>query len=168
MVQEYTSKNTSINKNKVPKLFTLIENNFGWREGTTNLDIGGGKYDTATEYLNKFGVQNFIYDKYNRSKDHNTIVEIATRHEKPDTVTISNVLNVIKEKKIRGQVINLARTRVKKGGLIFISVYNSGREGESKKDCWQNAMTIDDYLEEVQAVFPNAFKKYGIIVATRD
>ena len=60
--QEFTSAKTSINKNKVPALFKLAV----FKPDTVNLDYGGGKFDTATEYLKKFNVTNLIYDPYNR------------------------------------------------------------------------------------------------------
>ena len=168
MVQEYTSKNTSINKTKVPALFSTVDKHIGWNPHTINFDIGGGKYDTAKDYLSKRRVRCFIYDKYNRSEPNNRSILKVLSLKKADTATISNVLNVIREKEVRQEVLRLAYDYVKQGGVIFISVYNSGKEGESKPDCWQNAMGIHEYLEEVREVFPTATIMYGIIVAPRD
>ena len=70
--QKITSKDTSINKNVYPAVFNRVKD---WEEGTVNLDIGGGKYDTATDYLENFGVENLIYDPYNRDEEWNKDVE---------------------------------------------------------------------------------------------
>ena len=61
MLQNYTSANTSINSTKVPAVFRKAD----FCKGTVNLDMGGGKYDTATEYLEGKGVENLILDPYN-------------------------------------------------------------------------------------------------------
>ncbi len=68
-MQKYSSKDTSINSAKVPAIFRKID----WTDLTSqkNIDIGGGKYDTATEYLMQYGVSNIIYDPFNRSFNDN-------------------------------------------------------------------------------------------------
>ena len=164
MIQEFSSAATSINSTKIPKLFTLVSKHFGWKRGTINLDLGGGKYDTATNYLKMYHVDNYIWDKYNRSYEHNSEVENKVHLGCADTVTLSNVLNVIKEQEMRAHIILLAWEWVKPNGRIYISVYNSKKEGESKPDCWQNAMTLQEYLKEVKVICPNAVNKHGIIV----
>jgi hypothetical protein len=163
-MQQYTSAATSINKNKVPKLFTVVDKHIGWFRGQINVDIGGGKYDTATQYLWQREVKNYIWDKYNRSWEHNSEIERKVHTGYAHTVTLSNVLNVIKERHVRMGLVLMAWHWVKPGGSIYISVYNSKKEGESKKDCWQNAMTLKDYLKEVQEVCPQAITKHGIII----
>jgi 2-polyprenyl-3-methyl-5-hydroxy-6-metoxy-1,4-benzoquinol methylase len=163
-MQEYTSAATSINKNKVPKLFTVVDKHFGWKPLTINLDLGGGKYDTATEYLAEKDVKNYILDPYNRSEEHNEIVHSLMYYASADTVTISNVLNVVKGSEARYEIILEAWSRVKPGGTIYISVYNSGKAGESKRGCWQNAMTLERYLKEITDARLKAYIKHGIII----
>ena len=164
-MQEYTSAATSINSNKVPKLFTVVDKHIGWFQGQVNIDIGGGKFDTATQYLWQRNVKNYIWDKYNRSYEHNLLVEKEIDNGEAHTVTLSNVLNVIKEKHVRMGLVLTAFRWVRPGGSIYISVYNSKKEGESKSDCWQNAMTLKGYLKEIQQeIYSEAFIKYGIII----
>ena len=66
--QQYSSAATSINSSKLPALFSMVD----FKEGSINLDYGGGRFDNVAEYLkDKYGATNLVYDKYNRSADHN-------------------------------------------------------------------------------------------------
>lgn len=164
-MQNYTSANTSINSTKVPAVFRKVP----WKGGV-NFDLGGGKFDTATEYLERFGVTNLIYDPYNRSLEHNDDVLAKAFAEEVDTCTISNVLNVISEKDARWLLLRLAREALKLGGCCYITVYEGDRSGMgrvTKKDCWQNNLPLREYLSEVREVFPNAHVINGMIVAVK-
>lgn len=158
-----TSANTSINKDRVPAVFTKVGDRFSWRAGGINLDIGGGKYDTATEYLHELGVINIIYDPYNRSEDHNG----RALKKKYDTVTISNVLNVIESELEIYSVLQLAHRVLKKHGTVYITIYNSGKTGISKKDCFQRGVSIDWYVPFVEKFFGDVQKKFGMIIAKK-
>lgn len=70
------SAKTSINKTKIPKLYTAVDKVFGWEKGTTNLDIGAGKYaqETTTPFLYERGVINLTYDPFNLPTDHNKLI----------------------------------------------------------------------------------------------
>ncbi len=147
MKQEFSSKSTSINKNKVPTVFKKII----WKSGSFNLDIGGGRYDTASEYLKSFGAENRIYDKFNRSEAENSFALNKTDY---DTATISNVLNVIKEREIWMDLAELAFDHLKPGGKLYITVYEGDRSSvgrKSKKDCWQNNLLVNDYAPLILA-----------------
>lgn len=89
-MQKYTSANTSINATKLPTTFKK----FSFVTGTRNFDLGGGRFDNATEYLNRLGVENVIYDPFNRSRKHNENA-IKKSYRAFDTCTINNVLNVV-------------------------------------------------------------------------
>ena len=96
MQQEYTSAKTSLKQ--IPAGFKIVDKYFTWYQGTVNLDIGGGKYDLMTEALKEKGVTNLVYDPYNRSMKHNAdVVNTVLRIKGVETVTIFNVLNVIRE-----------------------------------------------------------------------
>ena len=100
--QEYTSANTSINSVKLPAIFSMVN----FKPETINLDYGGGKFDNATTALEGKGVTNLIYDPYNRSSGHNKdVIDTVRKNGGADTVTCSNVLNVIKEPEARKAVI---------------------------------------------------------------
>lgn len=163
-MQEYKSAGTSINSSRVPALFKKVL----WYPNGTNVDIGGGKFETATEYLAKCGVENLIYDPYNRSESHNKSVILKLAFNRADTATLSNVLNVIKEKDKRREVLERAR---KWARMTYITVYEGNRSGigkESKKGCWQENRRLPDYVPEVQEVFVNVEIRNGLIVAWRD
>lgn len=150
MTQQYSSANTSINSTKVPALFRKIR----WQAGTRNLDWGGGKYDTATEYLKELGVVNRIYDPFNRSPAENDAALACTCY---DTATLSNVLNVIAERDVRIAAVAGAMQHLKPGGKLYISVYegnHSGRGRESKPDCWQCSMPLKAYAKELAWLHP--------------
>lgn len=161
MSQKYTSANTSINKTKVPAIFHRIR----WQPGTTNLDWGGGKYDTATEYLKRFQVKNVIYDPFNRSQEENAAALAGTY----DTATLSNVLNVIAEPEIRKEAVLGALGHLKPGGALYISIYegnHSGRGRESKPDCWQCSMPLKAYAQELAWLHPWITR--GIIMIVKE
>lgn len=167
MLQNYTSANTSVNSTKVPAVFRMAD----FREGTLNLDLGGGKYDTATYFLAKRGVVNEIIDPYNRSEAENAIAEWSIEAcGGADTCTISNVLNVINSRNGRISCLMGAWARMKVGGICYITVYEGDRSGvgrETKKDCWQNNKKLKDYYSEVYEVFGNAHILGKMIVAVK-
>lgn len=164
--QEFTSAKTSINKNKVPALFKLAV----FKPDTVNLDYGGGKFDTATEYLKKFNVTNLIYDPYNRTKEHNnSVIEQINENHGADSVTCSNVLNVIKEYEVRQQVLENIKKLVKTNGIVYITVYVGNGTGIGSKTTsgYQLNRRTEEYVEEIKKVFPIVERKGRLIVAIK-
>ena len=138
-----TSANTSINK-RVPALFKKVQ----WKEGTVNLDYGCGKYpEYARDYVTARGVVNMAYDPYNYRKTED--VWFKFRY---DTVTLSNVLNVIESKEARRMVLLTCLDVLKVGGKLYITVYEGDKSGvgrETKKDCWQENRLLKEYAKEI-------------------
>lgn len=166
MKQEYTSAKSSIKQ--IPAGFKIVDRYFGWKPNTINFDIGGGKYDLMKEVLKEKGVTNLIFDPYNRSLEHNNAVLEICRRLGANTVTIFNVLNVIKEHEIQIGVLNLALETLKDGGMVFVrSTYKNPKKvsGVTKSGTFQHYMTQEQYLEIVKEVFPEAKLKHGIIFA---
>lgn len=136
-----------------------------WKPGDINLDYGGGKYEKATMWLLEQGVTNLVYDPFNRSAAHNkTVLELAKDAE---TTTCFNVLNVIKEDKIRKKVIKECKRKNTK--TIYFSVWEGNKSSEGapskgKKRSWQNNRPLKEYLEEVKAVFPSSKIAKGMII----
>lgn len=149
MTQEYTSAKSS--KNKIPSLFKSKEFVIG---KAINFDLGGGKFDTATEYLATRGVKNLVYDPYNRTVEHNTKMLNMALSRPFMTVTCLNVLNVIKEKDVRLEVLKLARN-IARGETIYILVYEGDKSGIGKvtKCGWQQNTITQEYLSEIKLVF---------------
>ena len=170
--QEFTSKKTSINSNKLPAIFGKSNSKYViLGTGTTNLDYGGGRFDNVTEYLSGRGVRNLVYDPYNRTKEHNDdVIRVLQEQGLADTATLSNVLNVIKEQEVRNNVLQNLSKLVKPGGQVYITVYEGtgkGDEGPTSAGYQLNRRT-EDYLDEIQQVFPDAVRHGKLIVATNN
>jgi hypothetical protein len=164
--QKYTSAKTSIKQ--VPAGFNIVDKHFGWQANTVNLDIGGGKYDLMTEELRKKGVENLVYDPFNRSLVHNMkiIYRLELEENDVDTVTMFNLLNVIAEHEIQLNALKMANDTLKKGGMLYVrSTYKNPAKvsGVTKSGTFQHYKTQKEYLEIVREVFPKAELKFGII-----
>jgi len=162
--QEYDSAATSINSNKLPAIYKMVNFN----EGDVVVDFGGGKFDNAVEYIRDKGATLVVYDPYNRSAEHNReVLKILRENGGADAAVNSNVLNVIKEPEARKNVLeNIARI-TKPGAPIYITVYEGkgdGQEGPTKSGYQLNRKTAD-YLEEIQEVFPDATRRGKLITA---
>lgn len=166
--QAITSADTSINKTKLPATFTKPWVVFP--KGGVNVDIGGGRFDNATEHLAKKGVTNHTYDPYNRSQEHNETVVDAVAGGKTDTATVNNVLNVIKEPQARSQVIAQAADAVKPEGVAYFKIYEGSKSGKgsspkSKPDNWQENRKTESYTDEVKAHFQDVQRRGDILIA---
>lgn len=169
--QEYTSAKTSIKQIPQPARRLIKYNELN--EGDINLDIGGGKYDDMTEFFKENGVTNYVYDPFNRSMQHNKMVVSKTKDGQSDSVTIFNVLNVIKEEDVQIKILEQAKNALKEGGKVYIysNYHVKGREpGPIKgRDSYQQNYRLRDILPIVKKVFPNAEinNKLSSIVATK-
>lgn len=147
MAQNYTSANTSINSTKLPMVYTnktAIE----IIKGKKVLDVGGGKFDNAIEYCKTLGTELQVYDKYNRTEEHNSKVLVGQQY---DVAIISNVLNVIDERCSRKDVVQLASVRA---DIVLITVYEGDGTGvgrPTKKDCWQENRKTESYIDEIKS-----------------
>ena len=164
--QEYTSANTSINSAKLPAIFSMVN----FKPETINLDYGGGKFDNATTALEGKGVTNLIYDPYNRSSGHNKdVIDTVRKNGGADTVTCSNVLNVIKEPEARKAVIKNIYSLLKNSGTAYFTVYEGtgkGNEGPTRSGYQLNKKT-GDYVEEISSVFPSVSRHGKLIIASK-
>ena len=147
--QEISSAGTS--QNQVPGLFTK----FGAELGPRNIDIGGGKYNKGTNFLKKkFGIFSRVHDKYNRSAKFNdeTLKEL---YGSADTATVANVLNVIKEKSAREELLEFASKSIKPGGSAYFSIWEKDKSGIGTPTPrgYQNNLPTKAYLEEISKYF---------------
>lgn len=135
-----------------------------------NLDIGGGPFEVGTRLARRNGVENLVHDKGNRTTEHNQAVVARLRGESVDTVTISNVLNVIPERDVRLAVLEFARKYAARDGApVFIKVWE-GKALQQRaaarmpghaiydeaRDTWQLFHALEWYLPDVRSVFPDA------------
>lgn len=163
--QKISSANTSINSSKLPAIFRLVK----FEPNTLNLDYGGGKFDNAAEYLAQQNVTNLVYDPYNRSTQHNAeVLQKVRENGGADTITISNVLNVIAEPEARLTVLRNAKKLVKPGGNVYITVYegNKSGEGTETKSGYQLNKSTADYIDEIASVFSTVNRKGKLIIAS--
>lgn len=163
--QEFDSAKTSINSKKLPAVYRMIH----LQPGTVGVDFGGGRWDSAVEYLRDQDVTLCVYDPYNRSAEHNReVLRTLRANGGADFAINSNVLNVIKEPEARKGVLRNISKITKSGAPIYITVYEGrgdAKEGPTKSGYQLNRKT-QDYLEEIQEVFPDAKRKGKLIVAT--
>lgn len=162
--QKISSAATSINSSKLPAIFRMVK----FQPDTMNLDYGGGRFDNAAEELSKMNVTNLVYDPYNRSSEHNSeVLKQVRENGGADTVTISNVLNVIAEPEARQTVLRNAKKLVKPGGKVYITVYegNKSGEGAETKSGYQLNKDTKDYVDEISQVFDNVTRKGKLIIA---
>jgi hypothetical protein len=168
--QEFKSTDASINKTLNPVTIGIVEKNYGWESGTVNADLGGGMHDNTVAHMEKIGVEHVVYDPFNRSDDYNERSVRKIRDGKADTVTINNTLNVVKESELRHQLLLEAENALKPGGKLYIQIYEGDKSGigrHTKGDIWQENRKATDFLTEIQAVFPDAEVKYGLISAQK-
>lgn len=162
--QEFDSADTSINSSKLPAVYKLIS----IPEGTVGVDFGGGRFNNAVEHIRDLGATLCVYDPYNRTAQHNReMLRTLKANGGADWAVNSNVLNVIKEQEARQSVLRNISKITKSGAPIYITVYEGrgdAKEGPTKSGYQLNRKT-QDYLEEIQEVFPDAKRKGKLIVA---
>ena len=164
VTQGFGSAGTSLNQ--IPAGMRKID----WESGTTNVDIGGGRFDKSTEYLAEQGVENLVFDPFNRSAEHNQAVAERVRDERVDTATVNNVLNVIDSEESRANVILQAAKAIKPDGTAYFTIYEGDKSGvgrQTKKDSWQNNRATKDYIQEIENYFDDVTLKNGVIVARK-
>ncbi|MBQ1789867.1 MAG: methyltransferase domain-containing protein [Oscillospiraceae bacterium] len=146
---------TSVNKDKVPQLFTLAVGKGLIRPGDFVFDIGCGRWpETVKEFLRENGVD--VIDQWDPNWFPNAdYVPI----EGYDVVCLSNVLNVIGDRAERVRALKMAWDALKPGGLMLVTVYEadgSGASGPSKDGCWQERRKLNSYIDSELAPYMGA------------
>lgn len=159
MEKVITSRNTSINKDKVPAIYSTLAKHGYY--GTHIFDVGCGKY---TRHIKEFAKENCIctywhgFDPYNQSEGHNDKVRMIAFDERyageknPNMFVSSNVLNVINGSNRQREYLHSIFRMMKDIDECYITVYEGNRSGIgriTKKDCWQENKKINEYLELV-------------------
>jgi hypothetical protein len=163
--QEISSAATSINAVQLPMVFSRIQ----WQRGTRNADIGGGRFDNTTQALKRRGVENVIYDPYNRSAAHNKAAAAKIAGGQAATATVSNVLNVIKEPSSREKVIRQAYDALAPGGSAYFAIYEGDKSGTSSATPkgWQENRATATYVPEIERVFGANVARYGRLIEAK-
>lgn len=157
-------------RNIIPSTFKAFD------VGPVNLDFGGGKYETATEYLKEKNVTNLVFDPFNRTDEHNVSVMHEVIVNGCDTITCLNVLNVINEQE-RHEIYKhlkmiLATTRCNK---VIFQIYSGNGSGipEYNDGVNQNNMKLTTYFSEILMHFASynvekMMSKYVIVTKNFD
>jgi len=164
------SENTS--RKQIPRIFHQITP----KDNDLVLDYGGGKFDKGLDHLkNKFPKTNFVlYDPFNRPDFYNqNTLEIVKENHGVNIGILSNVLNVIPQKKVRKKILYDLYSLLKPNGEIFISVYNANRTEKYKETenivgqptifGWQNCQEIEFFEGEILEFFKIKNKKRNLI-----
>ncbi len=140
--QRYTSAGTSINKNKLPAVFSKIVFN----KGSTVLDYGCGKYIAhIRQKVEEQGCKYYPYDPYN-------LPESTLPKGKVDYGVCSNVLNVIAENDI---VEHIIKTVCDISETAYFTVYEGDKSGVGKassRDTYQRNARTDWYAELIKSM----------------
>ena len=162
--QKFSSGNTSLRQ--IAAGFKKID----FKPGTTNFDLGGGKFDEGTKYLKTKGVKNFVFDPVNRDSKTNKEAFEIVKNGGFDTTTCNNVLNVISEANVRDNIILQAAKSLRPNGTAYFTVYEgdgSGKGRQSQKDSWQEHRKTVDYLGEIKKHFGDVSLKNKVITARK-
>lgn len=142
-MQNYTTKNTSVNTTRTPAVYGKVR----WNKcpcGTIALDWGCGK-DTslACNLLSQYGIIHMGYDPNWKSHEDNS--RAISLLGKASVFICSNVLNVIDDDCV---VIDICK-QASKHKHFFVAVYEGDKSGigkRSKADCYQRNAKLKDYL----------------------
>lgn len=168
-MQTYTSKATSINKEKLPAVYRKAS-----ISAPVVFDYGCGKYtDHIMEHLDKQCHAVLLpYDPFNQPKEVNRksrqLLTNCIMHDIPVDVICSNVLNVIdNDTSINTIAWNIQNIVNKTGGIGYITVYEGNRSGIGKQtgpDQYQRNEPLRSYLK----YFSNAIIKNGMIIVSSE
>lgn len=161
--QPITSKFTSINSSKLPRVYNLID----WRqlkydkiwcknafeggemfnEQLIVYDYGCGRYpEPIGWFLKSLGIKYIGYDPYWCPEGYRNYPEEGYGWESADVFICSNVLNVICNWTEVKRISQLLRNQ---GKPWFITVYSGNGSligQETRKDCWQWNKPIESYI----------------------
>ena len=136
--------------------------------GTRNADIGGGRFDDVTIALAALGVENVVFDPFNRQDAHNRRAAAMLRGGQAASATLLNVLNVIGCPLGRDRALALTAESLGPAGTAYIQVYEGDRSGMARRTSrgWQENRCLASYVEEVNIHFASVQHRGGLLTAT--
>lgn len=141
--------------------------------GMINLDIGAGPYDDFSNWLRSRGVMNLPTDLEHPTALGETIDEQLEWLDKfkalggwIDTVTISNVLNVIEDDIDLRSTLRFAADYVRPKGKVYVTVYEGDRSGEGRKtrDGYQRHEKLALYMAHCAHEFHEITKRGNLLI----
>ena len=156
----------SYDSTNVPKMFKKVR----WRSYSVNLDVGGGYHKDATLYLAERKVKNVVYDHIHKSAEHNAkAISFVIGIGGSNSVTLSDVLNVIPSWRDRDAVLYYSKFLARKSAPIYIGVYEGDKSGVGKMTDkgWQANLEISEYEKAIANRFEIVSIKDGVITAIK-
>ena len=153
MKQEFTSANTSINKNKLP----VIYNRADIPSGSSVLDYGCGRH--INHLREKAQQNNWTWSGFDPFNLPNSKPIVS------DYVICSNVLNVIKEDSIVNDVITAVISLATKAAIFTVYEKDGTGKGlQTGKDQWQRNEKLSVYVKRMKDMGYNPIVKKGMII----
>lgn len=157
----YTSKNTSINKNKPAAIYKKLIK-AGALDNKEVLDYGCGRYvEPIKEACREGGALSLmLWDKYWRNDGINFFWTY-------DVIVCANVLNVIQsDKDYETAVLDMVQL-LAPCGTIYIQVYEGDRSEiglPTKEDCWQRNEKLNTHLSHIYNILLDHDLHIGVTV----
>ncbi len=126
------------------------------RPGTKNFDNGGGSHKYNTLFLKEnYGVENLVYDPFQRSKEHNESILKAVDQHTFDTATSNSVLNVIDLPQARLDHIFLSCNSLKDYGTAYFKTWqgDGSSKGKYSSHGYQSNLPTYSYQDEIEQIF---------------
>ena len=165
-MQKVTSKDTSINSEKLPAIFkkTPIDAISGYV-----LDYGCGKYTAHIKaFVESNGTAKYLpLDPFNQPASVNAESKsTAFLHKEKTYCVCSNVLNVIDDD---DAIVSAIKSMLNMACQVYITVYEGDGKGTSrytKNDCFQRNLKLRDYMQFIKkaGAAPRAEIKKGMII----
>lgn len=164
MAQVVSSAGTSLNQAAA----TFRKEEFA--AGSLNLDYGGGKYGKGTELLAGLGVENALWDPFNRGEAENFRARLrVARAGGAETVTCNNVLNVIDSDAAMREAIAQCALALKAGGRAYFLLHEGDRSGAGRqtKAGYQRNRKASEYEAAIGEFF-GALRRRGNLIEARE
>ena len=168
MTQKHTSKGTSINSSKAPRIVSLLRKHKMIDEYSVVFDYGAGRYPEITREALNVGMY-LPFDPFNLPEEVNsTSIDEVIDHG-CGLVMCSNVLNVIDDDETITDII--LRCLAKTSGPCCFTVYEgdgTGKGRETGPDQYQRNEPLEAYLRFFRSIGCKAQLvggKHGMIVA---
>lgn len=126
------------------------------RPGSRNFDNGGGSHELNSKFVSKYyGVENIVYDPFQRSDASNLSALALASLGDFDTTTSMSVLNVIDKKDVRLKHISLSCSALKNHGAAYFKIFEntSSGVGETRAYGYQANQPSIAFQPEVEEIF---------------
>ncbi|MBA3957580.1 MAG: hypothetical protein H0X51_04185 [Parachlamydiaceae bacterium] len=126
------------------------------RPNTKNFDNGGGSHNFNTTFLEEvYSVTNVVYDPFQRSDEHNSIVLSQVSAHEFDTTTSNSILNVIDNQSTRFKHIWLSCEALKAHGVAYFRIFegNGSFQDQHLSYGYLSNRLAQSYQHEVEKIF---------------